>query len=162
MLAVLIDDEAGKALGSATVVGTDVDRDLALLAVKQPLEGYAFVRSPEPPRLGDDVAALGFPLGLPLTITRGTVSGMGRVVEIDGIKRRSLVRPAAQAAASHDLVHIAREQLVDLTTRQQLSVEGVSRITHRDGSHLGHGRILRGSRDMARPATSAQVAPMSV
>ena len=83
-------------LGVATVIGADVDRDLALLSVKKPISGYVFVLSPKAPRLGDDVAALGYPLGLPLTLTRGPVSGMNRTQEIDGIRRRSLVQTDAE------------------------------------------------------------------
>jgi hypothetical protein len=41
------------------------------------------------------ITALGFPLGLPLTVTRGLVSGSDRTVPIDGVKRRKLVQTEA-------------------------------------------------------------------
>ncbi len=41
-----------------------------------------------------------------------------------------------------DVVAFVRE--AEDAARQQLPVEGISRITHRDTSHTGHGRILRG------------------
>jgi len=45
--------------------------------------------------LGDDVAAIGFPLALPLTVTRGSVSGMDRTIPIDGLRRRTLIQTDA-------------------------------------------------------------------
>ena len=85
----------GKTLTSAHVVGADRDRDLALLQTKTPISGYAFGFSASAPKLGEDVGALGFPLGLPLTVTRGSVSGFDRVIPIDGVKRRHLVQTDA-------------------------------------------------------------------
>jgi len=41
------------------------------------------------------VAALGFPLGLPLTVTRGSVSGLDRSIPIVGLVRRRLVQTDA-------------------------------------------------------------------
>jgi S1-C subfamily serine protease len=70
----------GAELGSATVIGSDRNRDVALLRTVVPIEGHIFKVAPRAPRLGEDVAALGFPLGLPLTVTRGTASGSGRSV----------------------------------------------------------------------------------
>jgi S1-C subfamily serine protease len=45
--------------------------------------------------LGEDVGAIGFPLGLPLTVTKGSVSGFDRIIPIDGVKRRHLVQTDA-------------------------------------------------------------------
>jgi S1-C subfamily serine protease len=36
--------------------------------------------------LGESIAALGFPLGLPLTVTRRTVSETNRMIRIDGVR----------------------------------------------------------------------------
>jgi hypothetical protein len=57
--------------------------------------GYHFTISPREPRLAEDVAALGFPLGLPLTVTRGVVSGSDRTIPINGIDRKKLVQTDA-------------------------------------------------------------------
>jgi S1-C subfamily serine protease len=89
----------GADLGAATVIGTDSRRDLALLRTTVPIDGHVFKLAPRPPRLGEDVAALGFPLGLPLTVTRGTASGSGRSVFIDGVNRRGLIQ--TDAAVNH-------------------------------------------------------------
>jgi S1-C subfamily serine protease len=84
----------GKILGTAKVIGADRDRDLAL-QTKAAITGYTFGFASLAPRLGEDVGVLGFPLGLPLTVTQGSVSGFNRVVPIDGVKRRHLVQTDA-------------------------------------------------------------------
>jgi S1-C subfamily serine protease len=89
----------GVTLGTAQVIGIDRDRDLALLRAKKPIKGYAFGFAGKAPRLGEEVGAIGFPLGLPLTVTRGSVSGLGRIIPIGGVKRRHLVQ--TDAAVNH-------------------------------------------------------------
>jgi S1-C subfamily serine protease len=89
----------GADLGEATVVGSDGSRDLALLRSTAPIDGHVFKLAPRAPRLGEDVAALGFPLDLPLTVTRGTASGSGRSMLIDGATRRGLIQ--TDAAVNH-------------------------------------------------------------
>ena len=83
-------------LGQAKVIGVDKDRDLALLVLDKPVKGQALDFETDAPRLGQEVVALGHPLGLPLTATRGTVSGLNRTIEIEGIKRRALVQTDAE------------------------------------------------------------------
>jgi S1-C subfamily serine protease len=85
----------GVKLSSATVIGQDADRDLALLRLSKPVHGYVFTLTEASPRLGDEVAALGFPFGLPLTLTRGTISGLNRTIPIEKVKRRRLVQTDA-------------------------------------------------------------------
>jgi hypothetical protein len=85
----------GHTLASAQVIGVDTDRDLALLYVKQPLSGHVFSFEPRAPRLGEEVAVLGYPLDLPLSVTRGTVSGLGRTIAIAHVQRRSLIQTDA-------------------------------------------------------------------
>ena len=87
--------QGNKRLGEAQVIGVDKDRDLALLRLKKPAKGYVFRFSRRAPRLGEEVVAIGFPLGLPLTVTRGTVSGLGRTISIEDVKRRALVQTDA-------------------------------------------------------------------
>jgi len=85
----------GKALGSATVIGSDAARDLALLRTARPLSGSYLKLASRPPRLGEEVVALGYPLGLPLSVTRGLVSGTDRTIPIEGVNRRRLVQTDA-------------------------------------------------------------------
>jgi hypothetical protein len=85
----------GRRLSSATVIGFDPARDLALLRTAKPIPGYVFKLAGRAPRLGEEVAALGFPLGLPLTVTKGSVSGLGRTIPIANVARRQLVQTDA-------------------------------------------------------------------
>jgi serine protease Do len=67
------------------VVGTEPTRDLAVVRVDEGgLDAIELGRSSRL-RLGDDVIALGFPLGLGgPTVTRGILSGKGRTIEPQG------------------------------------------------------------------------------
>ena len=85
----------GRVLGTGTVIGQDRGRDLALVRTSRPIRGHRFKLSTKAPRLGEDVAAVGFPLGLPLSVTRGSVSGSGRTIPIDGFKRHKLIQTDA-------------------------------------------------------------------
>ena len=86
---------AGRLAARGTVIGADPARDLALIRASAPIRGYHFRLATGAPQLGEDVSALGFPLGLPLTVTRGSVSGNGRTIPIDGLRRRDLVQTDA-------------------------------------------------------------------
>jgi S1-C subfamily serine protease len=118
----------GELLGTATVIGLDKDRDLALLRTSVPIDGYDFGFAGRAPRLGEDVAAMGFPLGLPLTVTRGSVSGLGRTVPIEGVKRRRMVQTDAAVNPGNSGGPLLSAEtgevvgLVDLGTNQANSV----------------------------------------
>jgi S1-C subfamily serine protease len=86
---------SGKNVAVGTVIGTDKVRDLALIRTDRPINGYVFHLAGAAPRLGDEVGALGFPLGLPLTVTKGSVSGLDRTITIEGTKRGKLVQTDA-------------------------------------------------------------------
>jgi S1-C subfamily serine protease len=85
----------GRVIGSARIIGLDRDRDLALLKTQVAIKGYTFGFADSAPRLGEDVGAIGYPLGLPLTVTQGSVSGFDRVIPISGVRRRHLVQTDA-------------------------------------------------------------------
>lgn len=85
----------GKVLAHGTVIGADPARDLALVRTSTSISGYRFRFSDAAPALGEDVLALGFPFGLPLTITKGSVSGLGRTITIANVRRRQLVQTDA-------------------------------------------------------------------
>lgn len=85
----------GQTIGAAKVVGEDPTRDLALLETKKPIGGYEFTLAARSPRLAESVVALGFPLGLPLTVTQGSVSGLERKIPIESVVRRQLVQTDA-------------------------------------------------------------------
>ena len=84
----------------ATVIGADSFQDLALVDAGRPLKGHVLSFSGAKPRLGDEVAALGFPLPweyptFDLTVTRGSVSGLDRTVQIEGVERTNLIQTDA-------------------------------------------------------------------
>jgi hypothetical protein len=81
----------GTTSAAGTLVGTDESADVALVQTVAPLTGHQFRFAEQPPRVGDQVAAVGFPLGLPLAFHTGTVNGLDRKVEIDGVSRYGLV-----------------------------------------------------------------------
>ncbi len=74
----------GGSTTSATVVGSDPSADLALILADSPLgaKRLRFHSGPDP-AVGTDVVALGYPLGLPFTATRGAISGLGRDLTIE-------------------------------------------------------------------------------
>lgn len=82
----------GKTVAVGTVIGEDSARDMALVQASKAVRGYVFGFSTAAPTLGESVAALGFPYGLPLSLTQGVVSGTQRTIPIDGIQRRGLVQ----------------------------------------------------------------------
>jgi S1-C subfamily serine protease len=84
----------------AQVVGADSFRDVALIRSGEPIDGHVFTLAEQDPRLGEEVAALGFPLGgtfptFDVTVTRGSVSGLHRTVNIDGVERTRLIQTDA-------------------------------------------------------------------
>jgi hypothetical protein len=86
----------GKIVGQGTVIGSDPTRDVALVRSDRPIIGYRFhFEHHHPPALAENVSAIGFPLGLPLTVTNGTVSGSDRTIPINGIKRAQLIQTDA-------------------------------------------------------------------
>lgn len=80
---------------TGTVVGIDRARDLALVRADSPLAGYHFKLASRLPAVGDDVAAIGFPIGDPITFTPGTVSGLHRQIVVDGSARHDMIETDA-------------------------------------------------------------------
>jgi S1-C subfamily serine protease len=69
---------------AATVVGYDASQDLTLLRPSKPFAGHAFAWAAQEPAVGDQVAAIGYPLRQPETLTTGTVSGLNRKIPVSG------------------------------------------------------------------------------
>jgi serine protease Do len=89
----------GTTATAGVVVGIDPGADVALVRTATPLTGHRFTFSPSSPRVGDQVAAIGFPEGDPLSFNTGTVNGLGRKAVIDGIPRHDLLE--IDAATTH-------------------------------------------------------------
>lgn len=89
----------GRTTVSATTLGTNELADLALVRTETPVQGHQFqFRTTEPP-IGTDVAALGFPLGRPFTLTRGTVSALNAEQRIGSRVLSNLIQ--TDAAINH-------------------------------------------------------------
>lgn len=85
----------GRVVGTGTVLGEDPLSDVALVRSSVPIAGHVFAFARRQPRLGEAVAALGYPLGLPITVTRGSVSGRNRTITIASIRRTGLIQTDA-------------------------------------------------------------------
>jgi hypothetical protein len=77
------------------VVGIDESADIALVKAAAPFTGHAFALADQPASVGTPVATIGFPEGLPITFTEGTISALDRSVPVDGIERSHLVQTDA-------------------------------------------------------------------
>ncbi len=80
---------------TGTVIGHDAQHDLALVRAADPLTGYQFHFAAHDAQVGARVAAIGFPIGDPITLTQGGVSGLDRDVTVDGQPRHGLVETDA-------------------------------------------------------------------
>lgn len=86
-------DEGQRTTGQ--VIGSDPAHDLALVRTAHPLTGYHFHIASATPRIGDPVAAIGFPIGGPITLTQGGVSGLDRIINVDGRTETGMVETDA-------------------------------------------------------------------
>ncbi len=84
---------------AGTVIGLDQGTDVALVRTAVPVHGYEFRLADSPPRVGDQIAALGFPEGEPLGYNPGAVNGLGRKADIEGYLRHDLLE--MDAATNH-------------------------------------------------------------
>ena len=96
-ISVAFNDEVHAKPLAATVVGKAPERDLAVLRVDAADLLPIALASSAALRLGDDVIAIGYPLGLGgPTVTRGIVSGLDRTVEPeDGARLEGLLQTDA-------------------------------------------------------------------
>jgi len=76
----------------ARVVGIDPVTDLALLRLSTTVPGHVFSFAEDNPSPGTTVAAIGFPLDQPKTLTIGAVSGLDRTIKIEGQSRSGLLQ----------------------------------------------------------------------
>jgi S1-C subfamily serine protease len=76
---------------TGTVIGTDQSADIALVRADRPLAGYHFQLATTPPAIGSRVAAIGFPIADPITLTVGDVSGLDRNITVEGNSLTGLI-----------------------------------------------------------------------
>ena len=75
---------AGSQRTTGTVIGSDPSTDLALVRASRPLTGHNFQLAGVDPAVGSGVAAIGFPIGDPITLTVGHISGLERNIKVGG------------------------------------------------------------------------------
>jgi S1-C subfamily serine protease len=66
---------------NGVVLGINELADLALVRTESEVSGHQFQFAAAEPAIGTEVAAVGFPLGDDLTLTRGIVSGLNREID---------------------------------------------------------------------------------
>jgi serine protease Do len=76
----------------AQVSHVDVRNDLAVLELAQPVEGHVFELAARSPQPGSQVAAIGYPMGEPKTLTVGSVSGLDREVRTESGRYSGLLQ----------------------------------------------------------------------
>jgi len=76
---------------TGTVIGIDTESDLALVQSDRAFSGHQFSLATEQPDVGSRVAAIGFPVGDPITLTQGGISGLNRNITIEGAPRTGLI-----------------------------------------------------------------------
>ena len=84
--------EEGAGVASGIVVGIDRASDVAVVRTDHALTGHVFTLARRSPQVGQEVAAIGFPVDEPMTLTRGSVSGLNRTISIDGVDRYGLIQ----------------------------------------------------------------------
>jgi S1-C subfamily serine protease len=78
-----------------TVVGFDRAHEVALVRTRGDFSGHIFKLADSPPRVGSTVAAIGFPLNEPRSLSRGTVSAVGRAGTVEGATLTDLIQTDA-------------------------------------------------------------------
>ena len=72
----------GGITSTGTVIGIDTHADLALVRTRNPLTGYVFALDVSQPEVGTDVAAIGYPMAGPESLTKGSISGLERTIDL--------------------------------------------------------------------------------
>jgi hypothetical protein len=119
----------GHVLGMGVVIGEDAARDVALVRSSARITGPLLRLATRSPRLGESVAALGFPFGLPLTVTQGAVSGLDRTIPINGVERSNLVQTDAAVNPGNSggpLISLDTDEVVGLVDLGTAGTNGIS------------------------------------
>jgi S1-C subfamily serine protease len=80
---------------TGTVVGIDTQSDLALVKTPTPLSGHVFSLDSSQPEVGTDVGAIGYPLAGPESLAKGSISGLGRTIDVNDSSLDGLIQTDA-------------------------------------------------------------------
>ena len=86
---------AGAQVRNAEILSIEPDVDVAIVRLDRAVDGHVFDWAAVNPQVGDDIAAIGYPLGQPIAMTRGAVTALNRRIEVEGVDRRGLVQTDA-------------------------------------------------------------------
>jgi S1-C subfamily serine protease len=111
----------------AEVVGVAPTIDVAVLSLTFDVDGHVFKLADEDPQPGTHVAAIGFPLDEPKSLTEGTVSGLGRDIatesgEFHGLMQTdTAINPGSSGGPLVDI----RGQVVGLADAIRTDAQGI-------------------------------------
>jgi len=113
---------------SGVVVGIDPSADVALVRLDRPIHGHVFSLAALAPSVGQEVAAIGFPVGDPMTFTRGTVSGLDRTIPIENVMRSGLIETdaAVNPGSSGGPLLSADGEVFGLVDAKLMDAEGIA------------------------------------
>lgn len=112
---------------TGSVIGIDQARDLALVRSSAPIRGYHFRLASSLPAVGDPVAAVGFPIGDPITLTQGHISGLHRRITVDGSPRSNMIETDTAINPGNSGGPLLNEQgeVVGLVDAKNIDAEGI-------------------------------------
>ena len=123
----------------AAVIGHNAERDVAVLRLAEPIEGATLLPiAAEQPRVGEEVAAIGHPRGLPLAMTVGRVTSMNGDFDFSGtgddivenlIQTDSVVAPGSSGGP---LVN-QRGEAIGVVILKDIAAEGLMYAADIDG-----------------------------
>lgn len=122
-----VGENGGGGTTSGVVVGIDPAVDVALVRLERPILGHIFTMAAATPNVGQEVAAIGFPEGDPMTFTRGSVSGLDRTIPIENVMRNGLIETdaAINPGNSGGPLLSADGQVVGLVDAKNMAAEGI-------------------------------------
>lgn len=112
---------------SAAVVARDDVQDLALIRTYMPIEGHVFDFAAPDPVAGSATASIGYPLGQPIGIADGIVSGLDRKFQTAFGLQEHLVQTSAPVNPGNSggpLVNMAGQVVGVISAKSELTGDG--------------------------------------
>ena len=139
-LGLTLGDESEPTFASGVVVGIDRAADVAMIRADRNLDGHVFGFSDTAPEVGQEIVAIGFPQGEPMTLTRGVVSGLNRTVTFEDRTAEGLIQTDAAINPGN-----SGGPMVDLDG----SVQGVADAVRTDSQGIAYAVPADTAQDLA-------------
>jgi hypothetical protein len=109
------------------VLGINDTTDVALIRAANPFPGHVFTLARNEPPVGTAVGVIGYPEGGPVSFSQGSISGLGRTVNIPGHARTGLLQTdaALNPGDSGGPVLLLNGTVVGLADAVDASAEGI-------------------------------------